>query len=98
MSTEINDWVSNTTNGRIIELVKEEDMETDMIIANAAYFQGSWLHQFNKNNTVEDIFYSFKGKHHVDMMVQKGNFRHGKLVLDTPCVLYDDVHVYWMKY
>jgi len=58
----INQWASNNTNGLINELVQELDPDTVAAIANAIYFSGFWLNQFDPNNTSQDIFYSPKGE------------------------------------
>lgn len=48
-------------------------------MANAAYFKGTWLYQFKKSQTNKGLFYmSIEDYTFVDMMRQKGNFRHGE--------------------
>ena len=78
---EINEFVSNTTKGRIPFLVESQDLlNTKMVLANAAFFKGTWLYQFKKSNTRPGLFYSSPQEYtFVEMMTQKGNFRHGKL-------------------
>lgn len=57
VSAEINDWVSNTTKGRIPELVTAGDLaQANMLLANAAYFKGNWLSQFKKSATSKALF------------------------------------------
>ncbi|XP_037790831.1 serine protease inhibitor 88Ea-like [Penaeus monodon] len=75
----INDFVSNTTKGRIPSLVEAKDLiNAQMVLANAAFFKGTWLYQFKKSATRPHLFYSSQNDYtFVDMMTQKGNFRHG---------------------
>ncbi|XP_064083415.1 serine protease inhibitor 88Ea-like [Macrobrachium nipponense] len=75
----INDFVSQTTKGRIPTLVGADDViNAQMVLANAAFFKGTWLYQFKKSATQPGLFYSTPQDYSfVDMMRQKGNFRHG---------------------
>ncbi|KAK3863545.1 hypothetical protein Pcinc_030695 [Petrolisthes cinctipes] len=78
-AAEINQFVSNTTKGRIPTLVTPAQVSrVRMVLANAAYFKGTWLYQFKKSQTEKGLFYmSIEDYTFVDMMRQKGNFRHG---------------------
>ena len=80
VSLEVNNWVSETTNGRIKRLLKPSDVtNANMILTNAAYFKGIWQSQFKKSNTKKNIFYSSSQDFSIiDMMVQKGSFRVGE--------------------
>ncbi|KAK7015567.1 hypothetical protein SK128_004148 [Halocaridina rubra] len=75
----INEFVSNTTKGRIPNLVGADDVaNAQMVLANAAFFKGTWLYQFKKSATQPGLFYATPTDYYfVDMMRQKGNFRHG---------------------
>ncbi|XP_050709978.1 leukocyte elastase inhibitor B-like isoform X2 [Eriocheir sinensis] len=79
-AAEINSFVSNTTKGRIQDLVTPAHVAgARMVLANAAFFKGVWLYQFKKSATAKGLFYSsFEDYTFVDMMRQKGNFRYGK--------------------
>ncbi|KAF2363965.1 Serpin domain [Trinorchestia longiramus] len=80
MADKINKWVSDTTKGRITELVKPSDLSnSNMVLTNAAFFKGTWLYQFKKSQTRKRLFYTNATDiSFVSMMVQKGNFRHAK--------------------
>ncbi|XP_068212341.1 serine protease inhibitor 88Ea-like [Palaemon carinicauda] len=75
----INDFVSQTTKGRIPTLVGADDVvNAQMVLANAAFFKGTWLYQFKNSATQPGLFYSSPQDYSfVDMMRQKGNFNHG---------------------
>ncbi|XP_063832706.1 uncharacterized protein LOC135081854 [Ostrinia nubilalis] len=54
----INDWVANLTQGRITDLVHQDDLENVVVmILNTLYFKGSWRHQFAPNATKQGQFY-----------------------------------------
>lgn len=46
---EINKWVSEKTKGKILDIVKKEDMESCMIILNTIYFKSGWDELFNSS-------------------------------------------------
>ncbi|KAG7161244.1 Serine protease inhibitor 88Ea-like 1, partial [Homarus americanus] len=75
----INSFVSETTKGRIPILVEPQDVsQAKMVLANAAFFKGTWLYQFKPSHTRKNLFYATPQDYvFVDMMTQKGNFRHG---------------------
>lgn len=76
---DINDWVSNVTKNRITELVSADDLQgANMVLSNAAFFKGTWFAQFKPSATKNELFYMTPEKFtFVNMMKQKGNFRHG---------------------
>ncbi|XP_045109915.1 serine protease inhibitor 88Ea-like [Portunus trituberculatus] len=78
-AVEINDFVSNTTKGRIPELVTPGHLQgARMVLVNAAFFKGVWLYQFKESATKKELFYStLEDYTFVDMMHQKGNFGYG---------------------
>ncbi|XP_072933677.1 uncharacterized protein [Epargyreus clarus] len=54
----INTWVSNSTMGRITDLVDEDDVAgAILLVINTLFFKGTWRHQFLPNATKTDIFY-----------------------------------------
>lgn len=57
--TDINNWVSNNTEGKITNLIPAGglDSSTILVLVNAIYFKGKWAQQFNKNNTRSMPFY-----------------------------------------
>jgi len=84
--TRINDWVSNMTKGHIRDLLPPNSIseDTDLVLANAAYFKGLWAQRFDPKNSKRDIFYASGTQNSViTFMRQKGNFNHGKKMLFT---------------
>ncbi|KAK8741756.1 hypothetical protein OTU49_002378 [Cherax quadricarinatus] len=75
----INTFVSETTKGRITSLVEPSHVsQAKMVLANAAFFKGTWQYQFKPSQTRKNLFYATPEDYYfVDMMTQKGNFRHG---------------------
>ena len=59
----INDWVAEETEDKIEDLIPEGaiDAFTRLVLANAIYFKGSWMHPFNENLTIEAPFYALDG-------------------------------------
>ena len=58
----INDWVKNSTNGKIKDIVEDPlQPETVAILINAIYFNGDWKYPFEKANTVKRPFYLSDG-------------------------------------
>lgn len=91
----INAFVANVTNDNIKDILVEGSIsqQTKLVLANAAFFKGSWKSQFNPNLTEKAIFYSSPTKREfVDMMFIMGQFNHavnerlGCHVLEVPYV------------
>jgi len=75
--TEINDWVSNATNGKIRELMKAGTITplTRLVLANAITFKGTWKLQFDPLKTESAPFYRLDGsKVAVPMMRKQERF------------------------
>lgn len=77
---QINEFVEKTTKGHIKDLLQPDSIaiNTNAILANAAFFRGDWLKKFPKEDTKKEKFY----KHdrypvYVDMMKLAGSFSHG---------------------
>jgi serpin B len=67
----INQWVEDETEEKIQDLIPQGavDTLTRLVLANAIYFNGSWLHPFNQSETAEDLFTTLDGTEiSVDMM------------------------------
>ncbi|HLC48008.1 MAG TPA: serpin family protein [Candidatus Norongarragalinales archaeon] len=62
--TTINKWVEGKTNNKIIDLLPKGSVSalTRLVIANAIYFKGTWVKEFNKENTREEEFRQGDGK------------------------------------
>lgn len=79
---EINKFVSDSTKGNIPTLLSPGDVttETKIVLANAAYFKGSWASKFDVKDTKREIFYSRPDQmSFVEMMSKNGSFNHGEL-------------------
>lgn len=55
----INEWTSNTTKGKIPELLEPSDVNklTRVVLTNALYFAGKWVSPFSPDQTKEGNFY-----------------------------------------
>jgi len=73
----INAWVEDNTNDKIQELIKPGvlDAMTRLVLANAIYFKGDWVHQFNEKAT-RDMPFKLSADQTVDtpMMYQEAHF------------------------
>jgi serpin B len=60
----INKWVEVNTGGKIEDMLSSGDINpgTVLILSNAIYFRGSWLTQFNKDDTVDRDFIKSTGE------------------------------------
>jgi serpin B len=56
---EINQWVEDNTNRKIVDLVKPGGIipQTVIVLTNAVYFKGNWAQQFDKQDTHDDDFH-----------------------------------------
>ena len=60
----INQWVEEKTESKILNLIPPGGIDklTRLVITNAIYFKGTWVKQFDKNNTHEEDFRTATGK------------------------------------
>ncbi|CAN8033137.1 unnamed protein product [Ixodes persulcatus] len=57
--SEINQWVTTKTNGKISDIVSEDSLHGEvMVLMNAIYFKGSWENAFDANRTAYFPFYN----------------------------------------
>ncbi|MFZ5989486.1 MAG: serpin family protein [Bacillota bacterium] len=77
---EINNWVSDSTKGKIQKIINPPIPEDVMMyLLNAIYFKGEWKEQFDKSQTFASKFRSGSGKkQEVMMMRRKGDMEYGK--------------------
>lgn len=77
---DINNFVSETTKGRITQVVEPTDLvDALMVLVNAAFFKGTWKFQFKPSNTrPRDFFVTPRDSVPLSMMSQKGKFRYGE--------------------
>ena len=52
----INDWISDKTEKKIPEMLKELDPAVVALLANAIYFKGDWTYKFDKEKTTKADF------------------------------------------
>ena len=74
----INDWVSEQTEGRIEDLIPPDaiDAMTRLVLTNAIYFNGAWLHPFEEDMTEDGDFHLLDGGK-VTVPMMKQTERHG---------------------
>lgn len=73
----INDWVSEQTEGRIEDLIKEGIITslTRLVLTNAIYFNAAWQYPFDEDNTADALFQLLDGSEvTVEMMHQTEEF------------------------
>lgn len=95
----INNWVAEETEEKIEDLIPAGAIDplTRLVLANAIYFNGSWMHPFDQNATSEAPFVTLDGGEiSVDMMKLYGErflYRHGDnyQVLNLPYMSSDFV-------
>ncbi|XP_061386955.1 serine protease inhibitor 88Ea-like [Musca vetustissima] len=56
---EINNWIANVTRNEIPEMLNPCDVTSDsqMVLANAAYFKVQWSDKFDAKDTKQEIFF-----------------------------------------
>lgn len=59
---QINDWVSEQTDGRIQDILDRLDSQTSLVLANAVYFNAEWDHPFDEELTKTEPFYLMNGQ------------------------------------
>jgi serpin B len=77
---EINRWVADHTEQRIEDIVPEGAITptTLLVLANAIYFYGGWLHTFSEDRTADDTFTLADGAQvTAPFMFQQEFFRYG---------------------
>jgi serpin B len=77
----INEWISEQTNDRIKDLIKQGDINklTRLVLTNAIYFNAAWQHKFDENITTESPFYLPDGEQIiVPAMRQTESFKYAK--------------------
>ncbi|XP_009958701.1 PREDICTED: alpha-1-antitrypsin-like [Leptosomus discolor] len=73
---EINDHIKNKTHGNIIQILKDLDPNTVVVIVNYIYFKAYWENPFNINGTHKDYFHvNAKTSVEVKMMTRDGFYK-----------------------
>lgn len=76
----INHWVETKTKDMIKDLLPPGSIgpDTNLVLANAAYFKGLWENKFDPADTKQEVFYITPSKKtFVEMMHVEGTFNHG---------------------
>jgi serpin B len=71
----INAWVSETTKGRIKDLLPPRSVTpaTSVVLTNAIYFKGTWDNAFDKKGTKNEPFHAESGDVNVAMMHRRSS-------------------------
>lgn len=73
----INNWVKQSTQGKINQIVDTIQADQVLFLINAIYFKGKWETPFNKSQTSNQTFYQLDGTStKVPMMSQNGKYRY----------------------
>ncbi|XP_040455736.1 alpha-1-antitrypsin-like isoform X3 [Falco naumanni] len=73
---QINNYIEEKTNGKIVKLVENLDPLTAIILVNYVFFKAHWEKPFSTSYTKkEDFFVDPKTSVKVDMMYRKGYYR-----------------------
>ncbi len=73
----INDWVNQSTRGKINQIVSQINPNDALFVINAIYFKGKWTQEFDKNQTTGQPFYlSAGGQKQHPLMSQSGKYRY----------------------
>ncbi|MFX0100699.1 MAG: serpin family protein [Candidatus Hodarchaeota archaeon] len=88
---QINDWIAGQTNNKITDLIDPGALgkATTLVVTNAIYFLGKWLHEFKKERTTPMLFWTSQTDNiTVHMMYQIAKFEYaagpGFQVLEMP--------------
>ncbi|KAB0801967.1 hypothetical protein PPYR_04153 [Photinus pyralis] len=79
VAMEINRWVESKTNNKIKDLVKGNDINTDILalLVNALYFHGNWAYEFGDSMGYQDRFYVNENETVlIDLMTQRNDFNY----------------------
>ncbi len=76
----INDWIKDTTKGKIEKMVDSPiDPDVIMYLINAIYFKGQWREQFDPKQTSDAVFYTYDSSlQNVKMMNRQDTVEYGK--------------------
>ncbi len=100
----INAWIGDETAGKIPDLIPEGaiDSLTRLVLANAIYFNGSWLFPFDEDQTAEAPFYLLDGTETTAEMMHLNGERlayasdEGYQVVQLPYLSSDFVMTLWV--
>lgn len=73
----INDWVKQSTNGKIEEIIDQIKTDSVLFLINAIYFKGNWANEFSKEATEVRPFTLLNGsKKQHPLMLQSRKFQY----------------------
>lgn len=77
----INEFVADKTDDKIQNLISPEMLgpDTRLVLVNAIYVQGEWLHQFDATNTYQGDFIIKTTTAPVEFMTQQNRFNYGNI-------------------
>nr|B2D1U1.1 RecName: Full=Corticosteroid-binding globulin; Short=CBG; AltName: Full=Serpin A6; AltName: Full=Transcortin; Flags: Precursor [Ursus arctos]ACB71035.1 corticosteroid-binding globulin [Ursus arctos horribilis] len=76
-SRQINEYIKNKTQGKIVDLVSKLDSSAMLILVNYIFFKGTWEHPFDPESTRQENFYVNKTTVvRVPMMFQSGTIKY----------------------
>uniref|UniRef100_A0A672ZAS6 Serpin domain-containing protein n=1 Tax=Sphaeramia orbicularis TaxID=375764 RepID=A0A672ZAS6_9TELE len=76
-AAQINTFISEHTNGKIKDMVKDLDPEMAMVLINYVYFRGQWEKPFDGNYTTKEEFHVDETTTvEVDMMKRTGRYEY----------------------
>ncbi|XP_025838379.1 corticosteroid-binding globulin-like isoform X1 [Vulpes vulpes] len=76
-SRQINEYIKNKTQGKIVDLLSKLDSSAMLILVNYIFFKGTWEHPFDPESTREEDFYVNETTMvRVPMMFQSSNIKH----------------------
>lgn len=76
-ATTINNWVNQSTSGKINQIVDQINPDEVLFLLDAIYFKGKWTTQFDKQQTAQYPFYLTSGESKQQpMMSQSGEYRY----------------------
>ena len=88
---KINQWCEDQTAGKIKDLISPEALNelTQLLLVNAVYFKGDWIHPFDEDSTEEASFHlDILNQVTVQMMHQQADFSYAKVdgvqILELP--------------
>lgn len=74
--SEINDWVSDQTRGKITSILDKIEPSDEMYLLNAVYFKGQWRNAFDAAVTTPAAFHSPAGDLQVPFMAREARYNY----------------------
>lgn len=65
---EINDWISENTDGEIEELISELSADTALVLVNTLLFDDEWVTPYSEEDVTAGYFKGTKGEEYTDFM------------------------------